>query len=199
MANRNDKQTMTAADWRATVDDLGVQINALAEEVEEIEAGRGPLALKAQLGDADARSLIESQDAELASIARQRLTLEQARTEAEREVQAAERREVEERRAKADREADELTARARDLAERLDASIEQCAADAMELERAMARAAALRGGNTAHTSTRVARAVRSAFWSQGLQVGDYVPPSWRAPVLEGLAGLLGVDEKERAA
>ena len=179
-----------AAEWRAAVDDLATQAQAAQAEASEIESGRGPLALRAQLGDEDARAQLASQGAELERLARRRRDLEGAKAEAERELAAAERREADERRARDEREAARLTTEALALAGRLDAAIEQSAKDALELERLLARAGHLRGGNTIRVMARVERAVRGAYWHRGLKVGDYAQPAIRVPLVEGLGAAL---------
>ena len=142
--------------------------------------------------------MLDAQDAELERITRQRRTLEQARVEAEREMEAAARREAERRRAKDEREAAKLSAEARQVAERLDAGIVQCASDALELERLLVQASRLRGGGP-NVHARIERAVRGAYWHRGLKVGDFTRPDMRGPLVEGLGALLGVAKKERAA
>jgi len=190
--DRAAKAPATAAEWRAAVGDLVAQAQAAEAKASEIESGRGPLALRAQLGHRDAAVQLASLDAELERLARRRRDLEGAKAEAERELAAAERREAEERLARDLREAERLTRAAREVAERLDAAIEQSARDAHELERLFARAGALRGGNTTLIGERVERAVRGAFWCRGLKVGDYAQRQARVPLVEGLAAALAV-------
>src|SRR5258706_14822606 len=91
---RDAERPQTSVQWGATIGELGIQIAGVQSEAAEIDAGRGPLALRAQLGDTDARALLDAQFAKLEALDRQQRDLQRAAAEARNEFAAAEQREA---------------------------------------------------------------------------------------------------------
>jgi hypothetical protein len=173
-----------------TIAELGAQLVTAEVDAEAIRAGRGAIALRAQLGDAEARATLEAQDQALAELEQRKRNLEGALEAAGAERRAAQAREAAARRAEAEREADALTLEALAVAERADAAIVQLAADAQKIERLLARAASVRGANSTLVGERVERAIRGAFWWRGLKIGDYAQRQVRRPLVEGLGAAI---------